>query len=243
MSNDWITTRLRRANPVPATPALGDSALFARIVAKAGDPRLSNSRSARLSERKRRVLIAAIAAGVAALLASTAFAVSQLLGGDVVKPVVTRQEYFAAQKQLVLPPGATWPEFDMPESNSVTSRGAGGGRAVLVSMNAWECSAAATPRPAGRLTPSSTSSLQTTSLRLPQARRRIGRRHRFRRIPSLRSPTTVGWTGSATTMCRPPRDIPPALRRAAAPTASGGPAGRERAMQAGPLVWAPAGVR
>jgi hypothetical protein len=27
----------------------------------------------------------------------------------------------------------------MPESNSVTGRGAGGGQAVLVAMNAWEC--------------------------------------------------------------------------------------------------------
>jgi hypothetical protein len=139
MSNDSIMARLRRANPVPATPALENSALFARIVASPADPRLANGLSAHLSSRRRRVLIAAIAAGVAALLASTAFAVSQLLGGDVVKPVVTRQEYLAAQKQLVLPPGATWPEFNRPESNSVTSRGAGGGRAVLVAMNAWEC--------------------------------------------------------------------------------------------------------
>jgi hypothetical protein len=139
MSNDSITTRLRRANPVPATPASEDAALFARIVASPGDPKMAKGRPAQLSTRRRRVLIAAIAAGVAALLASTAFAVSQLLGGDVVKPVVTREEYLAAQKQLVLPPGASWPEFNMPESNSVTSRGAGGGQAVLVAMNAWEC--------------------------------------------------------------------------------------------------------
>ena len=139
MSNDSITTRLRRANPVPATPASEDAALFTRIVASPGDPTLANGRPAQLSTRRRRVLIAAMAAGVAALLASTAFAVSQLLGGDVVKPVVTREEYLAAQKQLALPPGASWPEFNMPESNSVTSRGAGGGHAVLVAMNAWEC--------------------------------------------------------------------------------------------------------
>jgi hypothetical protein len=138
MSNDSITNRLRRANPVPAIPAPHDSALFARIVAAPGDPELANRRPARLKPR-RRVLIAAMAAGVAALLASTAFAVSQLLGGDVVKPVVTRQEYLDAQKQLALPPGAAWPEFIMPESNSVTGRGAGGGQAVLVAMNAWEC--------------------------------------------------------------------------------------------------------
>jgi hypothetical protein len=139
MNSDSITNRLRRANPVPALAAPPDSALFARIVATPGDPRLANDRATRLSTRRRRVLIAAVAAGVAALLASTAFAVSQLLGGDVVKPVVTREEYLDAQKQLVLPPGARWPEFNMPESNSVTGRGAGGGQAVLVAMNAWEC--------------------------------------------------------------------------------------------------------
>ena len=139
MSNDSITTRLRRANPVPAIQATQDSALFARIVATPGDPELANGQPARLKTRRRRVLIAALAGAVAALLASTAFAVSQLLGGDVVKPVVTRQEYLDAQKQLVLPPGASWPEFIMPEENSVTGRGAGGGQAVLVAMNAWEC--------------------------------------------------------------------------------------------------------
>ena len=139
MNSDSITTRLRRANPVPAIAAPRDSALFARIVATPGDPRLANERATRLSTRRRRLLIAAMAAGVAALLASTAFAVSQLLGGDVVKPVVTRQEYLDAQKQLVLPPGASWPEFNMPESNSVTGRGAGGGQAVLVALNSWEC--------------------------------------------------------------------------------------------------------
>jgi hypothetical protein len=139
MSNHSIMTRLRQANPVPGAAAAEDFPLFARIVATAGDPGLANGRPARLSARRRRVLIAAVAAGAAALLASTAFAVSQLFGGDVVKPVVTRQEYLDAQKQLVLPPGASWPEFNMPESNSVTGRGAGGGQAVLVAMNAWEC--------------------------------------------------------------------------------------------------------
>jgi hypothetical protein len=139
MSNDSITTRLRQANPVPATVAPEDSALFARIVATPGDPTLASRRPPRLSVKRRRVVIAAVAAVVAALLASTAFAVSQLLGRDVVKPVVTRQEYLAAQKQLALPPGAKWSEFNTPDGNSVTSRGAGGGRAVLVAMNAWEC--------------------------------------------------------------------------------------------------------
>jgi hypothetical protein len=138
MSNDSIT-RLRRANPVRAGVTADDTELFARIVGSPGDPSVARGLAARRSSRRRRVLVVAVAAVVAALVASTAYAVSQLLGGDVVRPVVTREEYLAAQKQLVLPPGARWPEFNIPESNSVTGRGAGGGQAVLIAMNAWEC--------------------------------------------------------------------------------------------------------
>ena len=82
---------------------------------------------------------------LAALLASTAVAVSQWIGGDVVEPPVTRQEYLDAQKQLTLPPGVEWPDpaeiglAPEPPYDSVTSRGAGGGMAVLNAMNAWEC--------------------------------------------------------------------------------------------------------
>jgi hypothetical protein len=135
MSNDSIMVRLRRANPVPETPAGDDTDLFDRITALPQD-----SASAR-PERptRRRALILVVAVGIAALLASTAFAISQLIGGDVVRPPVTRQEYLDAQKELALPPGVSWPEFNMPEENSVTSRGAGGGRAVMVAQNAWEC--------------------------------------------------------------------------------------------------------
>ena len=139
MSNDSIMTRLRRANPVPQAPAGDDSELFSRLTASPGDPRLTNGRVRRPARRHRRLVIVALAAVVAALLASTAFAVSQWLGGDVVRPPVTREEYLEAQKVLTLPPGATWPTFNMPEENSVTSRGAGRGRAVLVAQNAWEC--------------------------------------------------------------------------------------------------------
>jgi hypothetical protein len=47
--------------------------------------------------------------------------------------------------------GFEWPEPLPLEWDSVTTRGAGGGRAVLIAMNAWECtgsrsSAAATRR-------------------------------------------------------------------------------------------------
>jgi hypothetical protein len=137
MSNDSIMVRLRRANPVPEMPAGDGTDLFDRITAlpreRAGAPREGRT------PRRRRGVVLVVAVGIAALLASTAFAVSQLIGGDVVRPPVTRQEYLAAQKQLVLPPGAAWPAFNMPPANSVTTRGGGGGQAVLTAMNAWEC--------------------------------------------------------------------------------------------------------
>jgi hypothetical protein len=50
----------------------------------------------------------------AVVLASTAVAISHWLGGDLVKPPVTKQEYIAAQTQLTLPPGYSWPPFRFP---------------------------------------------------------------------------------------------------------------------------------
>jgi hypothetical protein len=140
MSTDSIMARLRRANPVPETSAGDTSDLFDLITALPQDA-LAGERQQRPTRRRRRGLILALAVAIAALLASTAFAISQWIGGDVVEPPVTRQEYFDAQKQLVLPPGVAWPKADVaPDDNSVTTRGGGGGRAVLIAMNAWECS-------------------------------------------------------------------------------------------------------
>lgn len=138
MSNDSIMVRLRRANPVPESPAGDDSDLFSRITALPQGS-ATGDRAERPTRRRRRALILALAVGIAALLASTAFAISQWIGGDVVRPPVTRQEYLDAQKVLTLPTGASWPTFNMPPANSVTTRGGGGGRAVLTAMNAWEC--------------------------------------------------------------------------------------------------------
>jgi hypothetical protein len=137
MSNDSIMVRLRRANPVSETPAADHSDLFDRITALPQDAPAAERRE-RPTPRRRRALILVLAVGIAALLASTAFAISQWIGGDIVEPPVTRQEYLDAQKQLVLPPGVAWPKFDMPP-NSVTTRGGGGGQAVHFAMNAWEC--------------------------------------------------------------------------------------------------------
>ena len=138
MSNDSIMVRLRRANPVPETPAGEDNDLFDRITALPRDS-VARARPERPTRRRRRAFILVLTVGIAALLASAAFAISQLIGRDVVRPPVTRQEYVDAQKDLALPPGVSWPEFNIPEENSVTSRGAGGGRAVLIAQNAWEC--------------------------------------------------------------------------------------------------------
>jgi hypothetical protein len=138
MSNDSIMARLRRANPVPETPASDDNSLFDYITALPQDAPVSERRG-RPTRRQRRGLVLVLAALAAALLASTAFAISQWLGGDVVEPPVTRQEYLDAQKQLALPPGVAWPKPDVAPETSVTTRGGGGGRAVLIAMNAWEC--------------------------------------------------------------------------------------------------------
>jgi hypothetical protein len=139
MSTDSIMDRLRRANPSREIPYPENAALLEGINALPGDARLDHRRERRRHRRKAVTL--AIAFGIAALLASTAVAVSRLIDSEVVRLPVTRQEYYDAQKQLRLPPGGTWPAFVMPPEAdiSVTSRGAGGGQAVLIAQNAWEC--------------------------------------------------------------------------------------------------------
>jgi hypothetical protein len=84
------------------------------------------------------MLVLAIGLAVMALLASSAFAISNWVFGDAVEPPVTRAEYLQAQKELTLPPGYSWPVLKVAE-NSITGRGAGGGHAVLIAQNAWEC--------------------------------------------------------------------------------------------------------
>jgi hypothetical protein len=139
MSTESIILRLRKANPAAEATAGEQADLFERITSLPLDPRLTGDLPARSLLHRRRAVVLAFALGVAALLASTAFAVSHWIGGDVVRPPVTRQEYLSAQKELTLPPGVDWPAFPMPQPNSVTSRGGGGGHAVMVAKNAWEC--------------------------------------------------------------------------------------------------------
>jgi hypothetical protein len=137
MTSESTYDRLRAANPVPFIEETDSLDLFRQITALAGDPRLDNP--PRKPFIRRRGVALAVAFAVAALLASTAFAISRLVGGDVVGPSVTRDEYLLAQRQLTLPPGATWPDIHFGPENSVTPRGAGGGVAVLNAQNAWEC--------------------------------------------------------------------------------------------------------
>jgi hypothetical protein len=139
MSTESIMFRLRRANPMAEAPGVDDSELlFARITALPADSRL-DSRGRRRGDHRRRVLVVALVLALAALLASTAFAVSHWISGDLVRPPVTKREYLDAQKELTLPPGVKWPAFPMPDANSVTTRGGGGGHAVSIAQNAWEC--------------------------------------------------------------------------------------------------------
>lgn len=135
---DSLVTRLQAANPEPVIVQTDSLDLFNEITSRPGDPRLATP-TRKPFFRRRPGLALAIAFGVAALLASTAFAISRLVTDDVVGPDVTQAEYLAAQSQLELPPGATWPHIDFGPANSVTGRGAGGGIAVLNAQNAWEC--------------------------------------------------------------------------------------------------------
>jgi len=136
MKSDALLTRLQAANPEPLLLQTDSLDLFNEITAQPADPRLAKPE--RKPFLRRRGLVVAIAFALA-VLASTAFTVSRLVRDDVVGPDVTKAEYLAAQSQLELPPGATWPHIGFGPANSVTGRGAGGGMAVLNAQNAWEC--------------------------------------------------------------------------------------------------------
>jgi hypothetical protein len=135
---DSLLARLETANPQPLVLQTDSLDLFNEITRLPADPRLSAT-ARKPFFRRRPGLALAIAFAVAALLASTAFAISRIVFDEVVGPDVTKAEYLAAQSQLQLPPGATWPDIGFGPANSVTGRGAGGGMAVLNAQNAWEC--------------------------------------------------------------------------------------------------------
>ena len=118
MKNDATLLRLRAANPF-ADDRADDAALFARITG------LSPETPVRRRRRYRPIIVFALAFAGVALLASTAFAISQWVVGDAVEPDVTRTEYRSAQHELTLPPGISWPALHI-DPNSLTGRGAGG---------------------------------------------------------------------------------------------------------------------
>jgi hypothetical protein len=132
MKHDSSLLRVRAANPFPDISDAKADELFARITALR-----PATRPTRRTHR-RRLLIVAVALVAVAVLASTAFAISRWVGGDVVKPNITLAEYRAAQRVLPLPPGDTWPVLHV-QWNSVTTRGGGGGHAVAIAQTAWEC--------------------------------------------------------------------------------------------------------
>ena len=132
MKNDSVLLRLRAANPFPTNTAPEADELFWRITAVPRSTRDPRPRYHRL------VLVFAVALLAVAVLASAAFAISQWLGGDVVRPDVTLAEYHSAQRELRLPPGHRWPPLNV-DPNSVTTRGGGGGYAVLNAEIAWDC--------------------------------------------------------------------------------------------------------
>lgn len=137
MKNSMID-RLRAANPVPQPPHVDDAELFRRIVAEPSGREAQGAKPRRRAALRRPRVVLAMAFGTAVLAASTAVAVSTLTSSNVVKPPVTAREYRLAQRRLTLPPGQTWPALGI-DPDSVTGRGAGGGRAVLISQNRWEC--------------------------------------------------------------------------------------------------------
>ena len=132
MNTDIAFRRLRAANPVQAVTPMDADALFERIASTA--PQRPLRRGAR---RRRRLTVAAVALFLAAVLASTAPAISNWIG-DIIGGPEVRSEYGEAQSRLTLPPGYDWPRLNFPP-NSVTSRGAGGSFAVNIAQDAWEC--------------------------------------------------------------------------------------------------------
>jgi hypothetical protein len=130
---DHTLNRLRAANPFPAATAVDGTALYGRIVLAAPDRRLV--RAPRSYRKPALVLVAAVVA--CGLVASGAYAISNWIGGVIRGPTV-KAEYAAAQKQLTLPPGYSWPPLHWPP-NSVTTPGAGGSFAVFFDQDAWEC--------------------------------------------------------------------------------------------------------
>src|SRR4029077_6484119 len=92
MKTDRTLTRLRAANPVAEVATVDNDALFDRIAA------LPTETARPRPRRNRRVLVLVAAPFVAAVAASTAYALTHWVFPDVVHAPVSRAEYKRAQR-------------------------------------------------------------------------------------------------------------------------------------------------
>jgi hypothetical protein len=139
-----VLVRLRNARPAVAPATLDRDALFASITAGPTDASSGRSRPRPRPAPRRRTIVVTVATALVALTAGTAFAYTHhLLGWHeethlVSNPRQWRALYRSATRQLVLPPGASWP-YRTLAPNTITSVNEPGGMAVGISQTAWEC--------------------------------------------------------------------------------------------------------
>jgi hypothetical protein len=129
--------RLRSARPAPVHLHDDPDKLFSAIV---GGPR-ETLPARRIGHR--RTLVIACAVAVAVLTAGSAYAFTNIFGWHdattlVSSPREWQRLYVAAQHELALPPGETWPARTLAP-NTVTSRYQPGGEAVAIAQHSWEC--------------------------------------------------------------------------------------------------------
>ena len=80
MTTESSLTRLRRANPVAQAPTLDAPEMFAQITSLPGDPRLTRPASHPPARHRRRGALLVLVLAATALLASTAYAISNWVG-------------------------------------------------------------------------------------------------------------------------------------------------------------------
>jgi hypothetical protein len=133
--------RLRNAAPAAPGSAMDRDALFASIVARAGDPAVA-SRPRLTRSTRRRLAVVLVALAIAAVTAATALGTGFLGWHDATtiidKPQQWEALYQAATRQLTLPPGQTWPHRTLAP-HTVTGMSQPGGEAVGIARGRWEC--------------------------------------------------------------------------------------------------------
>jgi hypothetical protein len=133
--------RLRNAAPAAPSQSIDRDVLFAGIVGRPGDPAVA-SRPRLTRSTRRRLTIVLVALAIATLTAATALATGFLGWHDettvIDKPQQWQSLYRAATRQLILPPGESWPHRTLAP-NTVTGMSQPGGEAVAISRVRWEC--------------------------------------------------------------------------------------------------------